>query len=39
MVFGSDRREFLSREIRENEKRIALTLFIEISIPQWIERC
>ena len=27
------------REIRENEKRIALTLFIEISVSRWIERC
>ena len=38
-MFRSERREFLSREIRENEKRIALTLFIEISVSRWIERC
>ena len=38
-MFRSDRREFLSREIRENEKRIALTLFIEILVSRWIKRC
>ena len=38
-MFRSERREFQSREIRENEKRIVLTLFIEISVSRWIERC
>ena len=37
-MFGREKREFLLREIEENEKRIALTLFIEISVSQWIER-
>ena len=38
-VFGRERSEFLSREIKENERKISLRIYIEKHEGRWIERC